>query len=288
MQTMREQCSRNTGGRLFRSIDVTVEQVQIVSELGALFAPMANLVNSIGVTKTHNALWLPRIAATEYLNGVRVPEPTTVTFSDLRKIVVLLSRRSTPVKYRRYFYENNPLPGARWKTELESVDPKKRPGPSDDAEPDDNVPILMNPDDFMPEEYSNGNLHEDVAAVQDLIETVGRKYPKYVHIGRIDYKSDGHSSILISNSPGGIRCTDLRFENDRVIYANQRPLDGDSLRFWSPRTLSEPEFYMGINHLTGKLPNPGLCTDAHNIRALTVAEQESEVDSYSQFTLIVS
>lgn len=121
-------------------------------------------------------------------------------------------------------------------------------------------------------------MHEDVASIQDLLEVVGRKYPKYVHIGRIDYKAEGSSSTLVSNDPGRVRCSDLRWIGDRVDYGNQRPIEGDAIHFWSPRSLPDPEFYIDINHLAGERPHPDFRTDAHSIRSVMSAEQEVEVD----------
>lgn len=250
MQAKHEHLSRATGGKLFSTLQATFEQVQTVSELGAQFAPLANLVNSVGVFKGFNTQYLPRFAAAEIHDGLRVPEPTTVTFSNLREVVMMLSLRTTPVSWRKYFYDRNPLPGAKWGGRRQNRRRRIRVDSDEEMGQDleDDFPVLLNPDDFMPEGYSDMDLHDDVIAFEDLLEAVGRKFPKYVHIGRIDFKSTGSGSMLVSNDPTGIRCSDLRFEDGEVQFG-LRTIEGEFLKFWSPEYLAEPEFYMGIHHL---------------------------------------
>lgn len=284
MQALREQCSRSIEDRLYISHDISLEYVQIVSELGAQFAPMANLINSIGLVKAFNCQYLSRLTAPEKTpEGVRIPEPTIVIFSTLRDVVKMLSNVGTPQQFRQHFYDHNPLPGAVWKTGTTSgskrIATSGDGGLEDPAEPDPNdYSILMNPNDFMPEDYGPRELHADVASVQDLLEIVGRKYPKYVHAQRIDFKSPGNSSILVSNDTGQVRCLDLRRINGGMHYVSQNPIEGESIHFWSLRHLADAEFYMGINHFVGERPQKSVLTEAHAPRSVMSAEQEAEVD----------
>lgn len=163
---LRKQCSRHIGGRLYQMSEVTLEMVRVVSSLGANLAPMANMINAIGVCKAFGTTYLPRFAAPEYLGIDRVPEPTTVTLSNLRFIVEALANGRTPIWYREYFYEHNAIPGAIWigeRATFRTVIRQVGDGQEEVAEriPDsERFPLLANADVIMPSGYALPQLRD--------------------------------------------------------------------------------------------------------------------------------
>lgn len=278
MQSLRKQCFQFIGDQLFILHNFTAEQLHIVSVLGTQFAPIANLVNSIGVVKAFNNVYLPRLTAPETVNGVRVPEPTTIVFSNLRRVVEMLSMVSTPQVYRQHFYDHNPLPGARWKIKKPATGDERAATSDGDVaiEPEDNFPLLLNPDNFMPEEYGDNDLLTDVVSVQNLLQVVGRKYPKYVQ--RIDFEGLGSPSILVSNDTANVRCSDLQTTNGRLRFDKHVPIEGERTHFWASRHLTNAQFYNGISHLVGERPKEEFITEAYSLRSKMSAEQEARAN----------
>ncbi|XP_077258629.1 uncharacterized protein LOC143895430 [Temnothorax americanus] len=265
-------------GRLFIEYpNVSAEQIVAVSALRSHLAPMANLINAVGVLKNFNAVYLPRFAAIE-----DEPEPTTVRFSNLRSVVRMLSNPATPRDVRRYFYDRSPLPGAKWGGDPAPQAHGRRLSEGDLAAPIradvGDFPVLLNPDDFMPQEYSMDDLHTDVWDIQNLLECVGRKYPKYVYCGRIDYEGMGQASLLVSNGTGTLRCHDLprvRDDSMEIDFAARMCLTGKTSQFWTPECLTNPEIYLGIAHLLGEQPHK--TSDAYAIRSSTIAKETAHM-----------
>lgn len=182
-QAMREQCARYTERAYYQQFDMTLEHVRAVPSLGAHFAPIANLVNAIEVIKAFGTSYLPRLQSS-MVEGTFVP--TIVSFSTLRTIVSKLADVNTPIDQRRYFQNHSALPGAVW-------------GAATEVLPDGTIrdisntrPILLNPDNFISANYSVEDLHSGITGVEDLLEIVGRKYPKYVYAGPLDFGGNGN------------------------------------------------------------------------------------------------
>lgn len=166
-QAMCEQCSRYTGRSHFQQLDLTLEHVRAVSTLGALFSPLANLVNAIGIVKAFGTVYIPRLPVAKIGNGNAL-EPTIVSFSILRTIVSKLADVTTPRAEREYFYQHSASPGAIWSS-------ARRLNDDGTFENIPNTrPILQNPDDFMPRNYEINDLHRDTSAVEDLLEIIGK------------------------------------------------------------------------------------------------------------------
>ncbi|KAF2886019.1 hypothetical protein ILUMI_20154 [Ignelater luminosus] len=123
-----------------------------------------------------------------------IPRPnkalsTSVLFSNLRSTVVALSDARISQQIRKDFYDTSPLPGAIWGgRRIEGMD-------SDDDDEDGTAhprrrrrrpvaargdwPLLLNPDDFMPVNYTIEDLRDDVNRFQDLVNWASRKNLKY-------------------------------------------------------------------------------------------------------------
>lgn len=181
-QAMRDQFSRNIGTRHFMHIDVSPEFVRAVCELGTYYCPLVNLVSSIGIVKTFGAMYIPRITKTH--DCVNFYDPTVVCFSTLRECVFALSSTVTPYSHRKYFYDHCPLPNARWSTQA------RVHGDQVDA----NYPVITNADEIMPAEYTLFELRKDLDLIMDSVESIGRKFEKFIHVGGIDYSGNGNSA----------------------------------------------------------------------------------------------
>lgn len=274
-QAMREQCSHYTGGKSYRRLDISVEHIRTVSVLGAHFAPLANLINAVGIIKNFGAVYLPRMSSNLDVHSVEKLEPVHVTFSNLRSIVSFLANPDTNQVARMYFYQHSPLPGAIWGSaqRLNGVTGVMEEIPG-------SYPLLLNPDDFMPADYMQKNLYEDIALVQDLLGIVGRKYPKYVHLGPIDFSSSGNVSGLVNNRVETLRCANLPVQEidgrRRIDYQGKEWFAGNLSSFWSPEHLSESEFFVGVHHLLGELPE--IPSEAYVKRHNSVAKQKAKMN----------
>lgn len=52
-----------------------------------------------------------------------------------------------------------------------------------------------------------------------------------------------------------------------VRYDNTfHPLEGDLEEFWTMEHLSDPEIYLGVNHLLGERPFPDAMTEVYGMR----------------------
>lgn len=116
---------------------------QNAQTVSGLPRPVEMVVNAIGIVKTSGATYFPVLPAQVYNthNGVRrlCPLPERVSFSSLGKIVRALADQSTPIAWRRHFFEHNPLPGAKITNNL-----------------------LMNPTDFIVDGYDEDQLLDDI------------------------------------------------------------------------------------------------------------------------------
>lgn len=264
--------ARNAPGPNFLSFDIPADTIRVLGQLGVNFTPIINLLSSIGVLHAFNTTFVPHHPMSTVIDGVRQIEPTMITASNLRETVEAMANPVTNQATRQWFYDHNPLPNARW-----NVPARRRDA---DGQPvlDPGFPVLMNADEIMPANFMVQNLREDVNLLQDALELIGRKYPKYVHLGRIDFSGSGNYSMLVSNQPGDVKCGDLIWNNVNQVlipdYQNSPAIVGGSQHFWSIDKLSEPEFYTGVLHLLGEFPqNPPV---TFSVRRLEVSKQESE------------
>ncbi|CAH0765093.1 unnamed protein product [Bemisia tabaci] len=122
------------------------------------FAPLCAMLDSLGTFQIDGHTFNPVVPKSQLqivligedtleVDGV-APDPYLVTLSNLRDTVVFLSNGNTPVQYRKYFHERNPLPGARWT----------------------NQHRLLNPDQIIPPGYSNADLLNDLRKLRDYAD----------------------------------------------------------------------------------------------------------------------
>ncbi|CAB0008042.1 unnamed protein product [Nesidiocoris tenuis] len=83
----------------------------VVSKNDRNFTTMARLISAVGNFVLDGVEYTPRFPV---LNDSKFPDPTNLTASNLRDAVVALSDRKTQLEVRKYFYDHNPLPCARY------------------------------------------------------------------------------------------------------------------------------------------------------------------------------
>ncbi|XP_017470917.1 PREDICTED: uncharacterized protein LOC108362449 [Rhagoletis zephyria] len=233
---MEGQHSKNFDNHGFEDIFVPESYRHALEGMGAGFAPLIKILSGIGFFKKGGMSFLPKHP--RLLKGSC--SPIYVRFSNLRYVVTQLSRNSrnqNPI--RRKFYKYNPIPGARWDfstTKTHSVRGRKL----------NPAPVLENPNDIMPDNYSINLLRDDIALVADCIEKIGSKYPQYISSRGIDFKANGLISQIVSTSIAELRCpTYPTTGKPETIVTEYHP-------FWAPIILSDEEFCLGIWYLMGE------------------------------------
>lgn len=206
--------------------------------MGAGFSPLVNFISSIGYVKTAAKSYLPR--------HPKVVQHTPVyqTISTLRRTVEALSSDALDVNVKTAFMEACPIPHARW-----DIRSPRRTAEGVEVPPGI---TLANADDIMPPNYTVVNAREDIGIIATWIEKVGRKYPKYVCTGGVDWKSQGSISQIISCNKGRLKCP--AWPTNGAISLTS----GEHDRFWSAETISDPEAYMGVVYMLGEVDLPSL------------------------------
>lgn len=243
MSVMQNQNSLNIGHN-FQNIFISTDFVRVIGSLDSGFSPLVNLISSIGILRAYGTTFLPRLPAMMYVDGLNVWDPTLVSFTNLRDFVDALSNPLTPQTMRLWFYNHSPIPCVVWNR---SAGIRNTHGELADQ----NWPLLMNPDHIMPPGFDVIKLRDDVDLIITSLETIERKYPKYVFIGRVEYDEPGVASQLVSNDTSDARCADLP---DLPNAYSTRPFEGNITSFWSSEIMSDPEFYMGMIYLFGEIP----------------------------------
>lgn len=275
VQAMQNQVSTNLGQN-FENLLIPIDVIRAIETLGSGFVPLINLISSIGLLKAYGTLYMPRLACPMSARGFNIWDPTLVSFTNLRDYVMALSDPVTPQAERRWFYDHSPLPCAVWNQPAGHKDVASEAA-------DNNWPLLLNPDHIMPGNYSLAGVREDVDTIMTSLELIGRKYPKYIFTGRIDYDGPGLASQLVSNYVSDVRCSDII---DLPNAYSLRSLEGNINMFWSNEIMSESEFYMGMIHLFGELPR--FPDDRWAIRQPTTAKDSIDNDYLSSLTNVVS
>lgn len=257
---MEAQNSRNIGGREFEILDVPENFRRAILGLGAGIAPLTNYIHSIGYVKTTTTSYLPRFAVS------RLNDPMNVRFGNLRATVTSLAGPANQF-VRKNFMDLNPIPGAVWTVT------RRQPRRQVDGGVLQDYITLANPNDIMPDNYDINHLRDDIDLIADAVEKIGRKYPKYISAGALDYAGNGSLGQLVSSEVVPIRCPSFEATSQGTV----KSILGEYDHFWSLKSLSEPEFFMGVVYLTGECftdeSQPALAP-----RRKQAAEQEGHLD----------
>lgn len=262
---------RNSPVGEFEEFYIDGEIRSIIYQLGAGFAPLINLLSSIGILQGFNTVFVPRHPVASTHAGIPQIDPSLITYSNLRNTVESLSNVATNRDVRMWFYERNPIPGARWSQRND----RRRQADGAPA-PNPDFPLLLNADEIMPPIYQAAQIRADVNLIQTSIELVGRKYQKYSSNENLEYKSPGNNSMLVCNEQTGIRCADLSWRQENEVwvtnYSAVPALTSTSTLYWTIDKLSEADVYAGILHLLGELPK--IPTASHSIREIQASKND--------------
>lgn len=202
--------------------------------LSCLPKPVVMILDAVGITTVYNVQYVPVMAHPIYstINGVRrlYPLAEQVSFSYLRDIVVALASESTPLEWRRRFWEHNPIPGAIVAGDL-----------------------LQNPDDIIPDGYTEEHLLQDTRLVAGVVPTMQKFAPKFVGTS-IKWEEKGSSSILISSEMGTLR-QELRTAGEPLPeYYRRCVVVGDSRERWAIEQHVGADRLLAAATLLGEIP----------------------------------
>lgn len=149
----------------FCSKPLNVGFSDVTSKNDRNFATLARLISAVGNFELDGIEYTPRFPV---LPESKFPDPVNVQATNLRNVVVALSDPMTDRNVRKYFFDHNPLPCARW-----------------NLENDPEFPLLVNPDDFMTSNYDQDDLLNDVTHVNSLFNSrsLPSQYLDIVHYG---------------------------------------------------------------------------------------------------------
>lgn len=229
------------------------------------FGPIAAIINAIGSFVYGETTYYPRLPVMEEL----IPQPQLIVLSNLRRVVNLLSNRATPHNSRLYFYNVSPLPGAIW-----GPDPIRRAGQrrrvDDQHHPD--FPLLMNPEDFMPQEYDIQDLDQDINRVKNFINFCSRKSIKYVENGSAisyDSKAAGLKTMLVTNYIHELRNPEAVMDREgHINYAEMSLPVGGLCQYWSDVKIDNITAFLGALHVLGEIPVHQAPFETYGVRAL--------------------
>lgn len=77
---MENQCARDLRHRFFRNLEVPLEVIQKLGQMGIQFAPITNLLNAIDDVK-HQTTYIPRIANSPLVNAQNNTQPINLVSS---------------------------------------------------------------------------------------------------------------------------------------------------------------------------------------------------------------
>ncbi|KAK4882267.1 hypothetical protein RN001_005586 [Aquatica leii] len=168
------------------------DMIQAVKGITMLPDQLTSVIKAVGKVKVGDKLYTPKFARDRYTDrrDTFIPQSENITFSNVRRVVLAVADHNTPIDYRRRFYRNSPIPGAIWAG-----------GPND--------PVLINPDEIMPDDYGLNELNDDIVECHAKLTFLAKKAPKY-YTSAVGYEPEGTKAMLTCNRQGGLRVIDRR------------------------------------------------------------------------------
>lgn len=241
---------------------ITTEHESIIKAAPINFNIISNFINAIGTFEHDRIVYYSRIP-----NIGRV-DPTTVTYSNLERYVNYLSNRESDVIDRIRFYNNCPLPGAIWDRTVRRTVKRRHL----DYEHEDFNPVLLNPQDFWPPEYTLADFQNDSVAYRKLLSQIDRSTLRYVNIeSKINFEGPGNKNVLISNIVDG------NVNNPPILHLpDTQDIDWNSVRlptgtiehFWSPTIIDQNTAYLGMLILSGEIYQSLTNQDIFSVRTI--------------------
>lgn len=192
---------------------LTLEQPDAATGCASNFNLIANCINSVGNFQHEGVDYYVRAAKPQTFGS------KTVLFSKLRNVVKRLSNAATPVAERLRFYNTSALPGAVWggrNGQQEDARPPLRRRLGQQVPDILDVPLLLNPDDFMPPHY------DDISRFQDLISFCARKNVKYVSIDIAVLDSKNCSLVSLSGEEELFRAATSLSSTSKIAFRMQK------------------------------------------------------------------
>ncbi|AVK59491.1 coat protein [Wuhan fly virus 6] len=194
--------------------------------------PITTMVNSIGIVKNGNSIYIPTFCKDLADSEDRfVPTPEGVRFSNLRQVVTTLADPATPRQYRDAFYARNCIPGAKWNENH----------------------ILMNADEIMPNNYGTEDLSRDSIRITPWMSNVQKHVPKLVG-GTVSFESTGRRCLFICNDQESLRLPDRNMDETIEQYIQRAIPEGNIKTFHTPYELTAAERLDGQLGLLGERP----------------------------------
>lgn len=143
------------------------------------------VINSLGVVKADTCTYFPAIpkdVEAMVADEARFcPQPDRLVLSNLRKTVVALADLSTPVDWRRDFFDKSPIPGQVVVNNL-----------------------LINADEIMPDGYDESALMDDIRELGNLNPII-QKFAQKRSGTLLNWDPVGGQSLLLTTGPSTIK-----------------------------------------------------------------------------------
>lgn len=210
-------------------VDVSNPLIHTIRHIPMVPEPFFRLVNCIGILKHQGDIYLPVLPKELYVRNAFTPRCHTVLLSNLRRTVEVLSDPRTPRLIREEFYNNSPIPGARWEGRR-----------------------LANPDAIIPPDYDNVAFKRDLDHLNDLAIYLERNLPKMAG-GPVDLSSPGNQAQLLSSDLEHLKVPDYTQET-LMQYIRGAEIQGNVTAFWSQAEVEGPFRILGALCLLGETP----------------------------------
>lgn len=213
---------------------------------------LQRMIEAIGIIEIKDeGVYFPVMSKNTVIDGEFMPRPENILLSNLRETVVALADpggAEAAVLHRNNFYQNNPIPAAKW----------------------DQNHTLMNAEQIMPAQYDLRDLDEDLRAL-NFFQSVTYKFHREPQ--RVNFNNAiGSKAILISSEMSGLRTPDLRPEETLITYYQRAQPENDVNSFYSLVNLSDEELMTGATMLLGEQPtiNTGPQHSVYALRSKTL------------------
>ena len=191
------------------------------------------IIDSLGTFTHRNTKFVPIMAPDRYDNNkILIPDAGSVYYSNLRSVVSSLSDSRTPFEARKWFVQENSIPGARFSADC----------------------ILENPDEIMPDGYDNNQLLRDIQDVRRFFSKVESNHMKWISPCPNLDSGEGMPFCAVASK----RSLFIESASDFASLQCKRPQNNDMKTLYSPIKLKPHEWLLGGANF---LREPPACHD---------------------------
>lgn len=207
---------------------LTVDIRDVVKMNPLNFSPVSGIVNCLGHFTVEDVNFTPSL--------LQQQTPLTVSISNLRDIVVMLSNVNTPWATRLEYVRLDSIPGAQFEDEMN--------------------PILVNADEIMPADYAIGTVRNDFLRVKACLARIGRKLEKLV--GAVTFDAKGNAGQLLTTevygrSPSIWSFVEFNANNGTYYHNIEQHVTGDAQEWMTSRKLTQEQVVCGAITLCGEI-----------------------------------